>query len=63
MIYLYDYSTARGFCQEFLKKQGFKITNTGVSNHTAEKGKYSVIFTKECIRIRVKVSNFFRVQF
>ena len=49
--------------ETLMKKQGFKITNTGVSNHTAEKGKYSVIFTKECIRIRVKVSNFFRVQF
>jgi len=49
--------------KRLMKAQGFKITDTGVSNHTAKKGKYSVVFTKECIRIRVKVSNIFGIQF
>lgn len=46
-----------------MKKQGFKITDTNFNHHTAKKGKYSVIFSKDSIRIKVKVSNFFRVQF
>lgn len=49
--------------ERLIKKQGFKITNTGVSNHTAEKGKYSVIFTKDCIRIRADISNILGIQF
>lgn len=49
--------------EKLMKKQGFKITDTNFNHHTAKKGKYSVIFSKDSIRIKVKVSNFFHVQF
>lgn len=49
--------------EELMKKQGFKITDTNYNHHTAKKGKYSVIFSKDCIRIKVKVSNFLGIQF
>ncbi len=49
--------------EELMKKQGFKITDTNYNHHTAKQGKYTVIFSKDCIRIRVKVSNFLGIQF
>ncbi len=49
--------------EELIKKHGFKITDTDYNHHTAERGKYSVIFSKDCIRIKVKVRNFFGIQF
>ena len=45
------------------KKQGFKITDTNYNHHTAQRGKYTVIFTKDSIRIKVQVSNVFGIQF
>ena len=49
--------------EKLMKKQGFKITDTNFNHHTAKKGKYSVIFSKDSIRIRVKVHNIFGIQF
>ncbi len=49
--------------EHFIKKQGFQITGTNANHRTAEKGKYSVTFTKDYIRINVKVSNIFGIQF
>lgn len=52
--------------QEFeslIRKYGFKITDSGARFRTAERGKYSVTFTDEYIRIRVEVSNIFGFQF
>ena len=49
--------------EKLMKKQGFKITDTNFNHHTAKKGKYSVIFSKDSIRIKVKVSNLFGIQF
>lgn len=49
--------------EHLIKKHGFKITDTNANHHTAEKGKYSVIFTKDCIRIRADVSNILGFQF
>lgn len=46
-----------------MKKHGFKITDSNANYHTAEKGNYSVIFSKDCIRIRADVSNIFGIQF
>lgn len=46
-----------------MKAQGFRITTENGNRHTAKKGKYSVIFTKDCIRIRADVSNIFGIQF
>lgn len=46
-----------------ITEQGFKITDTSANHHTAELGKYSVTFTDEYIRIRVKVRNIFGIQF
>ena len=48
---------------ELMKKQGFKITRSGESHRTAEKGKYSVTFTNDYIRIRADVSNILGIQF
>ena len=41
----------------FIQKQGFEITSSNENHRTAEKGKFSITITKECIRIRVKVEN------
>lgn len=46
-----------------MKAQGFRITTENGNRHTAKRGKYSVIFTKDCIRIRADVSNIFGIQF
>lgn len=49
--------------ERLIKEQGFQITDSGARFRTAERGKYSVTFTDEYIRIRVKVSNIFGFQF
>ncbi|MBQ8547611.1 MAG: hypothetical protein IJ427_03850 [Lachnospiraceae bacterium] len=49
--------------EKLMKKQGFKITDTHAIPRTAKRGKYTVTFTKEYIRISVNVSNVFGVQF
>lgn len=49
--------------ERLIKKHGFKITDSGANHHTAEKGKYSVTFTNEYIRISVKVHNILGIQF
>ena len=49
--------------ERLIKKQGFQITGANENHRTAEKGKYSVTFTKEYIRINVEVSNMFGIQF
>lgn len=48
---------------KLMKKQGFQITDTSAIPRTARRGKYTVTFTKEYIRISVKVSNLLGVQF
>ncbi len=49
--------------EELIKKQGFKITDTNANHHTAKRGKYTILFTKDSIRIKVKVSNLLGIQF
>ncbi len=49
--------------ERLMKKQGFEITATSANHCTAEKGKYSVTFTKDYIQIRVDVSNVLGIQF
>ena len=49
--------------ERLIKKQGFEITRSGETHCTAEKGKYSVTFTKEYIQLRADVSNILGIQF
>lgn len=49
--------------EHLMKKQDFQITGANANHRTAENGKYSVTFTKDYIRINVKVSNIFGIQF
>lgn len=49
--------------ERLIKEQGFKITDTNANHHTAKRGKYTVVFTKDSIQIHVKVRNLFRIQF
>jgi len=55
-------STHKEF-DKLMKKQGFKITDTGAIPRTAKRGKYTVTFTQKYIRISVNVSNLFGIQF
>lgn len=48
---------------KLMKKQGFKITDTGAIPRIAKRGKYTVTFTQKYIRISVNVSNRFGIQF
>lgn len=48
---------------KLMQKQGFQITDTHAIPRTAKRGKYTVTFSKEYIRISVNVSNVFGVQF
>ncbi len=41
----------------YIQNQGFEITQSNENSRTAEKGKYSISFTKKWIRIRVEVEN------
>ena len=43
--------------ERLITQQGFQITDSNENSRTAQKGKYSVTFTKEWIRIRVEVAN------
>ena len=43
--------------ERLITQQGFEITNSNENSRIAEKGKYSITFTKEWIRIRVEVEN------
>ena len=49
--------------EHLIKKQGFEITRSGATHRTAEKGKYSVTFTRDYIQIRADVSNVLGIQF
>lgn len=49
--------------EHLMKQQDFQITGANANHRTAENGKYSVTFTKDYIRINVKVSNIFGIQF
>ncbi|MBP3618549.1 MAG: hypothetical protein J6J38_10985 [Lachnospiraceae bacterium] len=55
-------STHKEF-ERLITEQGFRITDTAANHHTAKRGKYTVIFTKDSIRINVKVRNLFGIQF
>lgn len=55
-------STHKEF-ERLITEQGFRITDTDANHHTAKRGKYTVIFTKDSIRINVKVRNLFGIQF
>ena len=55
-------STHKEF-DKLMKKQGFKITDTGAIPRTAKRGKYTITFTQKYIRISVNVSNLFGIQF
>ena len=41
----------------YIQQQGFEITHSNENSRTAKKGKYSITFTKEWIRVRAEVEN------
>ena len=43
--------------ERLITQWGFQITDSNENSRTAQKGKYSITFTKEWIRIRVEVEN------
>ena len=43
--------------EDCIQKHGFEISHSNENSRTAEKDKYSISITKDCIRIRVKVEN------
>ena len=49
--------------ERLIKQQGFEITSSNENHRTAQKGKYSITFTKEWIRIRVEVENKYGIIF
>ena len=53
----YDPNMSFDEFEYYIQNQGFEITSSNENHRTAEKGKYSITFTKEWIRIRVDVDN------
>ncbi|MBR3879645.1 MAG: hypothetical protein IKJ24_05960 [Clostridia bacterium] len=49
--------------ERLITQQGFEITRSNENSRTAEKGKYSITFTKEWVRIRVDVENKYGIIF
>ena len=49
--------------ERLITQQGFQITDSNENSRTAQKGKYSITFTKEWIRIRVEVENKYGIIF